>query len=224
MRLMMPCFGSGCACPVGSELSSVRAACRARGIHHSTYYRWRRQVELYGAEVLRPRHPLRAAERRHRLHPGLAQRGGVRTTGSRRAGPFTQRSDHRGTADARRRTDRGHGSRRAGVEGPHLVFPRGDGTWWNPPAISLSFARAVKVASVPRIRLHDVRRSHASLLLAAGVNPKVVSERLGHSSVAFTLNTYAHVMPGMQPESAELFDRLVFGSAESSKHTRAEGQ
>jgi hypothetical protein len=46
--------------------------------------------------------------------------------------------------------------------------------------------------------------------LAAGVNPKVVSERLGHSSVAFTLDTYAHVMPGMQPDAAELFIRLVF--------------
>jgi integrase len=105
-----------------------------------------------------------------------------------------------------------------------LVFPRGDGTWWNPPAISLSFMRAVKAAGVPRIRLHDVRHSHASLLLAAGVNPKVVSERLGHSSVAFTLDTYAHVMPGMQPESAELFDRLVFGVAETSNDDQEEDQ
>ncbi|MDQ3530552.1 MAG: hypothetical protein M3425_11525 [Actinomycetota bacterium] len=84
-----------------------------------------------------------------------------------------------------------------------LVFPRGDGIWWNPPAISLSFARAVK---------------------AAGVNPKVVSERLGHSSVAFTLDTYAHVMPGMQAESAELFDRLVFGVAEASNDNQEEDQ
>ncbi|MBA2729967.1 MAG: site-specific integrase [Euzebyaceae bacterium] len=105
-----------------------------------------------------------------------------------------------------------------------LVFPRGDGTWWNPPAISLSFMRAVKAAGVPRIRLHDVRHSHASLLLAAGVNPKVVSERLGHSSVGFTLDTYAHVLPGMQPESAELFDRLVFGVAETSNDDQEEDQ
>jgi hypothetical protein len=66
----------------------------------------------------------------------------------------------------------------------------------------------VKRAGVPRIRLHQLRHTHASLLLAAGVNPKVVSERLGHSS--FTLDTYAHVMPGMQPDAAELFIRLVF--------------
>lgn len=95
-----------------------------------------------------------------------------------------------------------------------LVFPQPDGSWWNPPAISLAFGRAVKRAGVPRIRLHDLRHTHATLLLAAGVNPKVVSERLGHSSVAFTLDTNAHVMPGMQPEAAELFMNLVFGKAD----------
>jgi integrase len=91
-----------------------------------------------------------------------------------------------------------------------LVFPRFDGTWWNPPAITLAFIRAVKKVGVPRIRLQDLRHTHATLLLAAGVNPKVVSERLGHSSVAFTLDTYAHVMPGMQPEAAQLFINHVF--------------
>jgi integrase len=55
-----------------------------------------------------------------------------------------------------------------------------------------------------------IRHGHASLLLKAGINPKVVSERLGHSSVAVTLDTYAHVMPGMQPEAAERFSDLIF--------------
>ena len=91
------------------------------------------------------------------------------------------------------------------------MFPRADGSWWNPPAITLAFRRAVQRAGVRRIRLQDVRHTHASLLLAAGINPKVVSERLGHSSVAFTLDTYAHVMPGMQPEAAERFMELVHG-------------
>lgn len=72
-----------------------------------------------------------------------------------------------------------------------LVFPRVDGSWWNPPAVSLAFRRAVKTTGVPKIRFHDLRHTHATLLLRAGVNPKVVSERLGHSSVAFTLDTYA---------------------------------
>jgi integrase len=95
----------------------------------------------------------------------------------------------------------------------NLVFPRADGSWWNPPAISLAFHRAVKRAGVRPIRLQDVKHTHASLLLAASINPKVVSERLGHSSVAFTLDTYAHVMPGMQPEAAERFMELVHGAA-----------
>ena len=96
-----------------------------------------------------------------------------------------------------------------------LVFPSRDGTWWNPPAVSLAFRRAVKAAGVPLIRLHDLRHTHATLLLVAGVNPKVVSERLGHSSVAFTLDTYAHVMPGMQAEAAGLFMDLVLGVSPS---------
>lgn len=105
-----------------------------------------------------------------------------------------------------------------------LVFPRADGRWWNPPAITLAFIRAVKRAGVPRIRLQDLRHTHASLLLAAGVNPKVVSERLGHSSVAFTLDTYAHVMPGMQPEAAELFTNLVLGPGEDGDEDQNEDE
>ncbi len=54
----------------------------------------------------------------------------------------------------------------------------------------------------PPIRLHDLRHTHASHLLASGVNVKVVSERLGHASVAFTLDTYAHTMPGQQADAA----------------------
>lgn len=103
-----------------------------------------------------------------------------------------------------------------------LVFMRADGSWWNPPAISLAFRRAVEGAGVPRIRFHDLRHTHATLLLKAGVNPKVVSERLGHSSVTFTLDTYAHVIPGMQPEAAELFSDLVFGSAAHANHNAGE--
>jgi integrase len=56
----------------------------------------------------------------------------------------------------------------------------------------------------------DLRHTDASLLLAVGVNPKGVSERLGHSSVAFTLDTYAHVIPGMQPDAAQTFIDLVY--------------
>lgn len=74
-----------------------------------------------------------------------------------------------------------------------------------------NFERLVRAAGLRHVRLHDLRHTHATLLLQAGVSPKVVSERLGHASVAFTLDTYAHVVPGMQAEAAERFSREVLG-------------
>jgi integrase len=61
----------------------------------------------------------------------------------------------------------------------------------------------------PRIWLHDLRHTHASLLLAAGVHPKVVSERLGHASVAMTMDVYNHTIPALQESAAALFATLV---------------
>lgn len=61
------------------------------------------------------------------------------------------------------------------------------------------------------MRLHDLRHAHASHLLAAGVNVKVVSERLGHASVAFTLDVYGHVLPGQQADAAAAVAALVDG-------------
>jgi integrase len=88
----------------------------------------------------------------------------------------------------------------------------------HPDTITQAFDRLVtpiKLASCqleqrwPRIRLHDLRDSHATHLLAAGVNVKVVSERLGHASVAFTLDVYSHVMPGQQADAATAAAALV---------------
>ena len=59
------------------------------------------------------------------------------------------------------------------------------------------------------IRLHDLRHTHATLLLKAGVPLKVVSERLGHATPAFTMAVYQHVLPGMQAEAAEVFAELI---------------
>ncbi len=63
-----------------------------------------------------------------------------------------------------------------------------------------------------RIRFHDLRHTHATLLLKAGVPIKVVRERLGHASVAFTMQVYQHVLPGMPADAAAMFGELVFGS------------
>jgi integrase len=92
-----------------------------------------------------------------------------------------------------------------------LVFCAPDGRPWHPDSISTAFARMIARLDVPRIRLHDLRHTHATHLLAAGVNVKLVSERLGHASVAFTLDTYAHVLPGQQAEAAAAAAALVDG-------------
>lgn len=78
--------------------------------------------------------------------------------------------------------------------------------------ISKAFARIVRSTDeLPTIPLHDLRHTHATHLLAAGANPKVVSERLGHASVAFTLDTYACVLPGQQADAAAAVAAMVDG-------------
>jgi integrase len=67
---------------------------------------------------------------------------------------------------------------------------------------------------LPRIRFHDLRHCHATLLLQQGVHPKIVQERLGHSTSAFTLQVYSHVMPGMQEQAVQALEARLF----SDKH------
>lgn len=89
------------------------------------------------------------------------------------------------------------------------VFVKEDDTSMHPDIFSQLFDRTVARIAVPAISLHDLRHTHATLLLKAGVHVKVVSERLGHASVAFTMNVYQHVLPGMQAEAADTFSRLL---------------
>ncbi len=91
-----------------------------------------------------------------------------------------------------------------------LVFTREDGNAVHPDGWSGAFERHTRAAGLSRIRLHDLRHTHATLMLGAGVNPKVTSERLGHHSTAFTLDVYAQVLPGMQQQAAEQIAALVF--------------
>lgn len=72
-----------------------------------------------------------------------------------------------------------------------------------------SFVPLIVAAEVPRIRFHDLRHTHATMLLQAGENIKVVSERLGHASVKITLDTYAHVLPTMQKAAADKMQKLL---------------
>jgi integrase len=89
------------------------------------------------------------------------------------------------------------------------VFCREDGEPLHPDRLPAMFRRHVAGAGLPRIRLHDLRHTHGTLLMEGGVHPKVVQERLGHHSVAFTLDVYAHVMPAMQAQAAAAFAALV---------------
>jgi integrase len=89
------------------------------------------------------------------------------------------------------------------------VFTTDIGEPLQPNSVGQAFRRLTIDSGVPVIRLHDLRHTHASHLLMAGVNVKVVSERLGHASVGFTLDTYAHVMPGQQAAAAAVAAALL---------------
>lgn len=95
-------------------------------------------------------------------------------------------------------------------EDADLVFTRENGTPLHPDLFSDAFWRHIEAAKLPRIRFHDLRHTHATLALSAGIHPKVVSERLGHASIVITLDTYSHAIPAMQETAAALIASLVF--------------
>jgi integrase len=92
-----------------------------------------------------------------------------------------------------------------------LVFVRENGTGLDPVWVSRRFDRLAADTGLPDIRLHDVRHSWATAALGAGVPLKVVSERLGHSSVSITADTYQHVIEGMDRQAASAVAGLIFG-------------
>lgn len=93
----------------------------------------------------------------------------------------------------------------------NLVVTKENGEPIHPHTFSQSFERIIAKAGLRRIRLHDLRHTRASVALQAGVPVKVISERLGHESPAFTLKQYAHVIPGMQAEAAAQVAALIDG-------------
>jgi integrase len=103
--------------------------------------------------------------------------------------------------------------------GPHyadsgLAFTMPGGTPIHPNRFSLWFRRHARAAGLPPIRLHDMRHSYATAGLAAGVPPKVMSERLGHATVAFTLDTYTSALPAMDKSAADVVAGLILGTEE----------
>lgn len=89
-----------------------------------------------------------------------------------------------------------------------LVFANADGSPMHPEALSGRWQKARKKYGIP-IRFHDLRHTHATLLLKSGESLRVVADRLGHSSPTLTLSTYAHVLPGQDAAAAERFDAMI---------------
>ena len=95
---------------------------------------------------------------------------------------------------------------------PDVVFCEQDAQPLHPERVSKLFEQHTEDAALNRIRLHDLRHTHATLALQAGVHPKIVSERLGHSDIALTLNVYSHAIPALEETAASLVASLVLDS------------
>jgi integrase len=84
-----------------------------------------------------------------------------------------------------------------------------DGAPLHPDRLTKLFDAHVVRAGLPEVRLHDLRHTYATLALHVGVHPKVVSERLGHSTISLTLDTYSHAIPALQAEAADTVAALI---------------
>jgi integrase len=90
-----------------------------------------------------------------------------------------------------------------------IVVRTPSGQAWNPDTFSSSWRRLARRIGLTSVRFHDLRHAHATLMLVKGIHPKIVSERLGHSNIGITLDTYSHVLPSMQIQAAEALDELL---------------
>jgi len=90
-----------------------------------------------------------------------------------------------------------------------LVFGNIDGSPMSPDTLSHTFAKIARKAGLAGTRFHDLRHTFASLAFLRGAKPKVISEALGHASVAFTMDTYSHIIEGMQEEAMALLDEVL---------------
>lgn len=113
--------------------------------------------------------------------------------------------------DLRRRQLEERMSMGAGYVESGLVFTRTDGSAIHPQSLSDAFERQVRGAHLPPIPFHALRHTYATVALSAGTHPKVVSERLGHSSISVTLDIYSHVIPALQEEAATQVASMILG-------------
>lgn len=142
--------------------------------------------------------------------------------------PKTKRGERRIALDAatvqilrehRVRQDRERATVGAGYRNQDLVFAREDGDPTHPDYFSQTFDRTVRRLGLPKIRLHDLRHTHATLGLQAGIPIKVMSDRLGHATTAFTMDVYTHAIPAVEHEAAEQIADLLWGNSEGRAGT-----
>ena len=90
-----------------------------------------------------------------------------------------------------------------------LIFSRYDGSPLLPNTVTRAYLRIARSVGITNVRFHDLRHTHATWMMKAGIHPKVVQERLGHFNIGITLDTYSHVIPGLQEKAALAFDELI---------------
>ena len=105
-----------------------------------------------------------------------------------------------------------------------LVFANHDGKPIDPSVLTHNFGRISKLAGLGRVRFHDLRHTFASLALLRGAKPKVISEALGHASVAFTMDTYSHIISGMQEDMMALLDEVLPSGVPRTLKERQSGE
>jgi integrase len=156
----------------------------------------------------------------HQLHNGQIIFGEAKTQKSRRLialSPSTVAvlKEHRETQEGQRR------SIGLSLLDDDLIFCQENGKPLLPDSITHAWMRLARSIGLKGIRLHDARHTHASLMLKQGIHPKIVQERLGHSSIQVTLDTYSHVAPGLQQAAANRFDDIVLPRKASECKTEA---
>ncbi len=102
-----------------------------------------------------------------------------------------------------------------------LVFASEEGKPIDPCVLGHAFKRIAKRIGLENVRFHDLRHTFASLMLLRGAKPKVISEALGHSSVAFTMDTYSHIIEGMQSDAMALLDEVLPAGRNSARKNNA---
>lgn len=160
-------------------------------------------VGLRWGDWIRSEHRLSIARSRQSIQGGTVEVP-TKTAASRRSIELDSTTEQI-LARWRRRLERdGHPT---GINDPMFVNPAGKAL--NPESLTQLFNRKVASSGLPRIRFHDLRHTHASLLIAIGVPIKVVSERLGHAHPGFTMATYQHLLPGMGAAAATDFQDML---------------